>query len=72
MEHFSIRSNFKNAAVGWDQLQGADALLQLHEPFRQTDGMGLIVSSCAIFDDNFLWHIVVLGENRQNCKRLAS
>jgi len=57
MEDLSIRYHLEHAAVAGNQLQRADALLQLHEPFRQTDGLWLIVSSRAISDDNFLHHV---------------
>ena len=60
MDDLSICAHLEHAAVGWNQLERADALLQLHEPARHTDGLGLVVSSRAIFDDNFFYHLVLV------------
>ena len=56
MDDLSICTPLEHAAVGGHQLERADALLQLHEPVRHTGSLGLVVSSRAIFDDNFLEH----------------
>ena len=64
MDNLSICAHLEHAAVGGNQLERANALLQLHEPVRQTGGLRLIVSSRAIFDDNFLYHLTrVFWEN---------
>ena len=60
MDDLSICAHLEHAAVGGHQLERADALLQLHEPVRHTGGLGLIVSSRTIFDDNFLYHLVLV------------
>ena len=57
MDDLSICAHLEHAAVGRHQLERTDALLQLHEPARHTGGLRLIVSSRAIFDDYFLYHL---------------
>ena len=64
MDNLSICAHLEHAAVGGNQLERANALLQLHEPVRHTGSLGFIVSSRAIFDDNFLYHLTrVFWEN---------
>jgi hypothetical protein len=60
MDDLSICDHLEHAAVGGNQLERADALLQLHEPVRHTGSLGLIISSRTIFDDNFLYHLVLV------------
>ena len=59
MDDFSICTHLEHTTVGWHQLERADALLQLHEPARHTGSLRLIVSSRAIFYDNFLYHLIL-------------
>ena len=56
MDSLAIDRDFKRAPAGWDELQRGNVLLQLEEFVRQTDGMRLVISSCAIFDDNIQSH----------------
>ena len=60
MDDLSICAHLEHAAVGGNQLERADALLQLHEPVCHTGSLRLIVSSRTIFDDNFLYHLVLV------------
>jgi hypothetical protein len=52
----SINNDFEHAAAGRDELQRGDAMLQLEQFVRQTDGMRLVVSSGAILDGNIQSH----------------
>lgn len=52
----SINNDFEHAAAGRDELQRGDAMLQLEQFVRQTDGMRLVVSSCAILYGNLQSH----------------
>ena len=52
----AIDGDFKRAAAGRHQLERTDALFELEELVRQTDGKRLVVSSRAIFDGDFQTH----------------
>ena len=52
----SIDRNLKHAAAGRNQLERADVLFEFQEFFRQTDGLGLVVSSRAILDGDVQGH----------------
>ena len=56
-QFLSIDADFENAAARRHELQRTDSLFELQELDRQTDGLGLIVSSGAIFDRNFRIHL---------------
>lgn len=56
VDFLSINNNFEHAAAGRYELQRGDAMLQLEQFVRQTDGMRLVVSSCAILYGNLQSH----------------
>jgi hypothetical protein len=56
MQDLPIDGDLKGAAAGRDQLERTDVLLELQEFLRQTDGMGLVVSSGAVFDADLDTH----------------
>ena len=57
MNVFFIDADFEDAAAGRHQLHGTDALFEFEELHRQTDGFRLVVSSRAIFDGDFRFHL---------------
>ena len=50
MEQFSIGANFEGAAARWNQRKRLDALAELENFGRQTDGLRRVVSNDAVFD----------------------
>ena len=56
MDLVAIHHNFKHAAARGDQFERVDLLLEFQKLFRQTDGLRLVISSCAILDCNVQWH----------------
>jgi hypothetical protein len=50
MEQFAIGANFEGAAARGNQRQRFDALAELENFSRQTDGLRRVVSNDAIFD----------------------
>jgi hypothetical protein len=52
----AIDADFKDPACGRDQLERAEVQLEPKDFLRQTDGLGLIVSSRAVLDDDFRFH----------------
>ena len=68
----SIYADFEDAAACGDKLQRTDALLELQEFDRQTDGLWLIVSSRAIFDRYFRFHPgLIVPPTKQQVKASA-
>ncbi len=53
----SIDADFEDAAACGNELQRSNALFEFQELDRQTDGLRLIVSSGAIFDRKFRFHL---------------
>lgn len=49
-DFFAVDRDFEGASTGRNQAEGLDLLLELEQFLRQTDGMGLVVSSRAILD----------------------
>ena len=56
MERFAIGADFEGAAAGWNQGERRDPIAEIENLSRQTDGFRFVVSSRAIFDDNFRIH----------------
>lgn len=56
-QFLSIDTDFEDAAARRHELQRTETLFELQELHRQTDGLGLIVSSGAILDRNFRIHL---------------
>jgi len=50
MEEFAIGANLESAAARWDQRERFDALAELKNFGRQTDGLRRVVSNYAVFD----------------------
>lgn len=67
MKCVTIHGHLEAAACGRHQLQGTDLLFELQYLLRQTDGMWLVVSDRAIFDDDLGLH--ELDENRKRGTR---
>ena len=56
MEQFAIGANFESAATRWDQRKRLDALAELKNFSRQTDGFRRVVSNDAVFDRDLGFH----------------
>jgi hypothetical protein len=56
MEQFAISTNLESAAARRDQGERFDALAELENFGRQTDGLRRVVSNNAVFDRNFGLH----------------
>jgi hypothetical protein len=56
MEQFAIGANFESAAARWNQRKRLDALAELENFGRQTDGLRRVVSNDAVFDGYFGLH----------------
>ena len=56
MEQFAIGANLESAAARWDQRERLDALAELKNFSRQTDGFRRVVSNDAIFDRDLGLH----------------
>ncbi len=63
MEEFAIGANLESAAARWDQRERFDALAELKNFGRQTDGLRRVVSNDAVFDRQFSLHLELLSEN---------
>ena len=50
MEQFAIGANFKSTAARWNQRKRLDALAEIENFGRQTDGLRRVVSNDAVFD----------------------
>ncbi len=62
MEKLVIGANFKGAAAGRNQGERFDALAELENLGRQTDGLRRVVSNDAVFDRDLGLHLVLLSE----------
>ena len=56
MEQFAIGANLESAATRGDQRKRLDALAELKNFGRQTDGLRRVVSNDAVFDRHFGFH----------------
>jgi hypothetical protein len=56
MEQFAISANLEGAAARGNQGERLDALAELENFGRQTDGLRRVVSNNAVFDRNFGLH----------------
>ena len=56
IDRLPINSDLKHAAARRNQFERADVLFELQEFVRQTDGLRLVVSSCAILDCDVQGH----------------
>jgi hypothetical protein len=56
MKCLSIDDNLKCSTTRRHQAERFDILFQSQKFFRQTDGLGLVISNRAILDDNFQAH----------------
>jgi hypothetical protein len=69
-------ADLEHAAARRHQPQGADALLELEEFDRQTDGLRLVVSSRTIFDREFGLHLrmhrILRPENGQGTRSIPA
>ena len=63
MEEFAIGANLESAAARWDQRERLDALAELKNFGRQTDGLRRVVSNDAVFDRHFGLHFELLSKN---------
>ena len=60
MKEFAIGANLEGAPARWDERKRLDALAELKNFGRQTDGPGRVVSNNAIFDRHLGFHQRVL------------
>jgi len=56
MEQFAIGANFESAAARWNQRERFNALAELENFGRQTDGLRRVVSNDAVFDRDLGLH----------------
>jgi hypothetical protein len=56
MEQFVIGANLESAAARWNQRKRLNALAELKNFGRQTDGLRRVVSNDAVFDRYFGFH----------------
>ena len=56
MERFTIGADFEGAAAGRNQRERRDALAELENFSRQTDGYRRVVSNDAVFDRDLGLH----------------
>ena len=56
IDFVAINGDLKSTAARWHQGERADELFEFQNFFRQTDGMGLVISSRAIFNFHVQCH----------------
>src|SRR5438552_18663389 len=56
MKEFSISANLESAAARWNECERLDALAELKNFGRQTDGLRRVVSNDAVFDRHLGFH----------------
>ena len=72
MEELAIGADFEGAAARRDQGERFDALAQLENFGRQTDGLRRVVSHDAVFDRHFGFHHGLLsGQNATEAARVG-
>ena len=69
MERFAIGADFEGAAAGWNQGERRDAIAELENFSRQTDGFRRVVSNAAILDPDFAFHRTLLASSEISGKR---
>ena len=69
VERFAIGADFEGAAAGWDQRERRDAIAELENFSRQTDGFRRVVSDRAILDPDFGFHRTLLSSREVSGKR---
>ncbi len=62
MERFAIGADFEGPAARWNQGERRDAIAELEDLSRQTDGFRRVVSNRAVFDSDFGFHQELLPE----------
>jgi len=62
MEELAIGADFEGAAARRDQGERFDALAELENFGRQTDGLRRVVSDDAVFDRHFGLHLGLLSD----------
>ena len=65
MEQFTVEADFEGATTAGHEAHGADALFQFKNFRRQTDGLRVVVSDRAVFDND-------LGFHREKIRRRTS
>jgi hypothetical protein len=63
MEKFVIGANLESAAARGNQRERLNALAELKNFGRQTDGLRRVVSNYAVFDRHLGFHHALLSEN---------
>jgi len=61
VERFAIGADFEGAAARWDEGKRRDAIAQIENLSRQTDGFRRVVSNRAILDPDFGFHRTLLS-----------
>jgi hypothetical protein len=69
VERFAIGADFEGAAAGWDQGKRRDAIAEIENLSRQTDGFRCVVSNCAVLDPDFGFHRTLLSSREISGKR---
>jgi hypothetical protein len=64
MEELAIGTDFEGAAARRDQGERFDALAELENFGRQTDGLRRVVSDDAVFDRHFGLHLGLLSDKK--------
>jgi hypothetical protein len=64
MEQFSIGANFESAAARGNESERFNALAELENFGRQTDGLRRVVSNDAVFDRHFGFHLGLLSATK--------
>ena len=62
MEQFAIGANLESAATRRNQGKRFDALAEVKNFGRQTDGLRRVVSDHAVLDPDFRFHVTLLSE----------
>ena len=71
MERFAIGADFKGAAARWDESERRNAIAELENLSRQTDGFRRVVSNRAILDPDFGFHRSLLSSSEISGMRKA-
>jgi hypothetical protein len=71
MEQFAIGADFECAAARRDEGERFDALAELKNFGRQTDGLRRVVSDDAVFDRYFGFHFELLSEMKLSTRGSA-
>jgi hypothetical protein len=61
MERFPIGADFEGAAARGHERKRPDAIAEIEDLSRQTDGLGRVVSNRAILDPDFGFHRSLLS-----------